>query len=252
MNPLVDSEAPDAAARGPAHFVTTHWSAVLAAAGEDSPTARQALTQLCQAYWFPLYAFVRRSGHSQEDAEDLTQGFFERAIANNYFAQADRTQGRFRAFLLACLKHFMADARDRQRAAKRGGGQPLVSFDALTAEEHYRGAPKDDLSPDRLYDLQWARTVAEQARARLRQEYTAAGKATLYDLLNKLEPGAGKRLAYAEVARLVNKTEVAVKNEASRLHQRYAQLLRAEVAQTVATVAEVDAELRYLIQLLQT
>jgi len=244
-----DTRAPDSPFHHAAQFVTTHWSVVVAAGGTDSPAAHAALERLCRTYWFPLYAFIRRQGSSPEDASDLTQGFFARAIEKEYFMQVDRSRGRFRAFLLACLKHYLADARDLERAAKRGGGKPLVSFDALSAAERYQQEPADTLSPDKLYDLQWARALVEQARLKLRQQYEAAGKGELYAYLNRAEPGAAERLTYAEIGLRVNKTEVAVRNEASRLRQRFHQLLRDEVAQTVASVPEIDEEIRYLCEL---
>ncbi len=241
---------PDSKPRGAAQFTTTHWSVVLTAGGADSPAAHVALERLCQTYWYPLYAFVRRQGASPEDAKDLTQGFFARAIAQKYFAQVDRSKGRFRTFLLVCLKHFMADARDWERAEKRGGGQTIVTFDALNAEERYEREPADTVTPEKLYDLQWALTLAEQARAKLREEYAAAGKGDLYDHLNFLEPGAAERLTHAEIGCRLNKTESAIKNEAARFRRRFYELLRAEVAQTVSSVPEIDEEIRYVLQLL--
>jgi RNA polymerase sigma factor (sigma-70 family) len=250
--PLLPAETPRLNGTLPqaAQFLTTHWSVVDAVGGTDSPAARQALERLCQTYWYPLYAFVRRKGSSPEEAEDLTQGFFERAIEKKYFAQVDRSQGRFRAYLLACLKHFLADARDHERAAKRGGGKPIVSFDSLTAAERYQREPADTLTPEKLYDLQWARALVAQARARLREEYAAAGKNELHTFLNCLEPGAAERLTYAEIGRRLNKTESAIKNEAARLRQRFHLLLRDEVSRTVITVPEIDDEIRYLVELL--
>ena len=231
-------------------FATTHWSVVLAAGGADSPAAEQALERLCRTYWYPLYVFVRRQVNSPEDAEDRTQGFFERAIEKKYFSQLDPSKGRFRAFLLACLKNFLADARDRERAAKRGGGKTIVSFDAMTAEERYQREPANTVTPERLYDLHWAHTVVEQARSKLRGEYDMAGKGDLYGLLHFLEPGAAEHLSHAEVGRRLNKTESAIKNEAARLRQRFNELVRTEVAQTVASVPEIDDEIRYLLELL--
>ncbi len=245
-----DFGEPERALPGPARFLTTHWSVVLAAGVSGSPAAQAALERLCATYRYPLYAFVRRQGESAEEAEDIVQGFFARVIEKNSFAQVDRSKGRFRAFLLACLKHFMADARDREHAAKRGGGQRIVSFDALTAEERYQREPADLMTPERLYDLQWAHTLAERARGKLREEYASAGKGELYDLLTCLEPGAAQRLTYAEIGRRLNKTESAIKNEAARFHQRFRELVRAEVAQTVASVPEIDEEIRHLRDLL--
>ena len=245
MTPTTDT--PPSGPKQNGQFTTTHWSAVLAAGGGDSPAARQALGHLCQTYWYPVYAYVRRRGHSPEDAEDLTQEFFARLIERNDFAKVSRDRGPFRAFLKGALNHLLSDQRDYARAAKRGGGKIILSLDAQTAEQRYRLEPADMSTPDKLYDRRWALTLLETARSRLAQEYDAAGKSELYSHLNFLEPGAGEVLSYAEIGRRVGKSESAVKTEASRLRRRYHQLVRAEVAQTVASVVEVDEEVRYLL-----
>src|SRR5437899_6321909 len=140
-------------------FATTHWSVVLLAGQADSPQATEALEKLCRTYWYPLYVFVRRQGNSPEDAQDLTQAFFERILEKNYFGQVDRAKGRFRAFLLAALKNFLSDQRDYRDAAKRGGGRRMLSLDAQTAEERYQLEPVDTLTPDKLYERRWAFTL---------------------------------------------------------------------------------------------
>jgi RNA polymerase sigma factor (sigma-70 family) len=228
-------------------FTTTHWSVVLAATGSNSPEAQQALEQLCQTYWYPLYVFVRRQGNSPEDAQDLTQAFFERILERNYFGQADRSKGRLRAFLLASLKHFLSDQRDRRDAAKRGGGRRMLSLDAHTAEERYQLEPADTMTPEKLYERRWAFTLLEKARTNLRSEYDAAGKTELYQLLKVLEPGSGDGTTYADIGQRLGKSESAIKSEASRLRLRYGELVRSEIAQTVASVTEIDDEVRHLL-----
>jgi DNA-directed RNA polymerase specialized sigma24 family protein len=228
-------------------FTTTHWSVVLAAGKGPSPEAQQALERLCRSYWYPLYVYVRRQDYSPEDAQDLTQGFFERLLERNYLDDVDRAKGRFRAFLLAALKHFLSDERDRQRAAKRGAGQTILSLDTQSAEERYRLEPVDVSSPDKLYERRWATTLLEQARQRLRREFMAAGKGAILDELKVLEPERVGGPTYAEVGRRLGRTEGAIKAAALRLRQRYGELIREEIAQTVASAGEVDEEIRYLM-----
>jgi DNA-directed RNA polymerase specialized sigma24 family protein len=228
-------------------FTTTHWSVVLAARQPDTSGARQALERLCQTYWYPLYVFIRRQGYSPMDAQDLTQAFFERVLARNYFDQANRDKGRFRAFLLAGLKHFLSDQRDHDRAAKRGGGVTALSLDAQTAEERYQLEPLDTMAPDRLYERRWAFTVLGQARERLRQEFVGTGKGNLYEQLNALETGEERDCTYAEVGQRLGMSEDAIKSAVVRLRRRYGELLRQEIAQTVATASEIDQEIRHLM-----
>ena len=228
-------------------FTTTHWSVVLAAGSSESPTAKEALEQLCETYWYPLYVFVRRLGYSPEDAQDSTQAFFERVLERNYFGQADCDKGRFRAFLLAALKHFLSDQRDRARAAKRGGGHTILSLDAESAEERYRLEPVDSVTPDKLYERRWAYTLLERARTRLREEHASSGKRDLYEQLTALEAAGKTGLTYSEVSERLGLTESGVKAAVRRFRQRYGALLRAEIAQTVATAAEIEEEIRYLM-----
>jgi len=245
MIPTADTPPP-----GPgrnAQFTTTHWSVVLAAGGGDSPAARQALEYLCQTYWYPVYVYVRRRGNSPHDAQDLTQEFFARLIGRNDFAKVSRDRGPFRAFLKSALNHLLSDQRDYVRAAKRGGGEIILSLDAQTAEQRYQLEPADTTTPDKLYDRRWALSLLETARSRLAEEYAVAGKSELYKHLESLEPGARKVLPYAEVGRRLGKSESAIKTEACRLLRRYRQLVRAEVAQTVASAVEIDDEVRYLL-----
>lgn len=231
-------------------FTTTHWSVVLTAGQSGSPAAFQALERLCQTYWYPLYTYVRRQGYSLEDAQDLTQAFFERVLEKKYFAQVARNRGRFRAFLLAALKHFLSDQRDRERAAKRGGGKLPLSLDVQEGEERYLLEPADPLTPEKLYERRWALTVLEQARARLRDEFAAAGKSDLYEALTSLETGENHSLTYADLGQRLGLSESAIKSAALRLRRRHGELVRQEIAQTVASVSEIDEEIRYLLAVL--
>ena len=225
---------------------------MLAASQETSPQATEALEKLCRAYWYPLYVFIRRQGYGPQDAQDLTQGFFTRLLEKNYLAQANRQKGRFRSFLLAALKHFVSDERDKAKAQKRGGGQALISLDEQIAEKRYRVEPADIMSAEKLFERRWALTLLEQARARLRNEYVAAGKAEFYDELKILETGEKNMVTYAELAVRLGTTESAIKSAVPRLRRRYAELVREEVAHTVNSPSEIDEEIRYLIAVISS
>jgi len=228
-------------------FTTTHWSVVLAAALPCSPASQQALERLCRAYWYPLYAFVRRQGLSPEDAQDLTQGFFTRFLEKNYLAQVQRDKGRFRCFLLASLKHFLADEWDKARAQKRGGGFTFVSLEDSTGEDRYRLEPVDAMDAEKLFERRWASTVLDQAREHLREEYCRVGRPELYERLKALDSGDKDAPSYSGVAGQLGMTESAVKSAIFRMRQRYRELVREEVANTVQSAAEIDEEIRYLI-----
>ena len=228
-----------------AWFTTTHWSVVLQAAENHSGQATEALTELCRVYWYPLYAFVRRKGHSPHDAQDLTQEFFARLIEKNSVRAADRNKGRFRTFLLGALDHFLANEWRDARRIKRGGGKLLLSLDD-TAEERYRLEPADTATPERLYERRWALTLLEQSLARLGEECAAEGKRALFDAVKGLL--AGERLpgGYSDLAKERQMSEGALMTAVHRLRRRYGELLRAEIAQTVSSPGEVEAELRHL------
>jgi RNA polymerase sigma-70 factor (ECF subfamily) len=224
---------------------------VLAAGQQDSAQAAAALEQLCRTYWYPLYAFVRRQGHSAPDAEDLTQEFLARYLAREYVTRADRSRGRFRTFLLGCLKHFLSEQRRQAGRLKRGGGHTFVSWDAQTAEERYQSEPLDPVTPEKIYDRGWALTLLEQALSRLGTEQAAAGKSERFAQLRDYVWGEGSRASYAEAAQRLGMTEGALKVAVHRLRQRYRELLREEVAHTVAAVHEIDEELRYLVAVIR-
>jgi RNA polymerase sigma-70 factor (ECF subfamily) len=234
------SESPEHAPRR--GFATTRWSLVLAA---GTPGSADALAALSTTYWYPIYAFIRRSGCSAHDAEDLTQQFFARLLEKNFLAGADRAKGRFRSYLLGALKHFLANQRDRAAALKRGGGQMMAPLEGRSAEERYRHEPADELTPEKLFERRWALTVLEQALTRLRDEHAAAGKLDLFD---RLKPALTGELpgGFAELAAELGMTEGAVKAAVHRLRKRYREAMRAEIAQTVAREEEVEDEIRAL------
>jgi RNA polymerase sigma factor (sigma-70 family) len=245
--PETSRGAVPAAAR---HFVTTRWTMVLTAGASDTTHAQQALEKLCQTYWYPLYAYVRRQGHSPEDAQDLTQEFFARFLAKNYLGDVDRSKGKFRSFLIACLKHYLSKEYVRRNALKRGGGQALVPLDGLAAETRYCREPADAATPDKLFERQWALTLLEQVLARLAGEYDAAGKRAQFEQLQGALTGDKALASYREIGERLGLNEGAVKVAVHRLRQRYRELLRDEIAQTVADPAEVDDEIRYLFSAL--
>ncbi len=228
-------------------FSTTHWTVVLHAGQAGSPEADRALAELCRVYWYPLYAYVRRFGHSPEAAEDLTQEFFVRLLEKNYLATADRKRGKFRWFLITAFKCFLANEHDRATALKRGGGRAPLSLDALDAEARYALEPVDTHTADDLFDLRWALDVLERVRAGLHQEQTAAGKEARYAQLEQYLPGGDPVCDYATTADSLGMTEAAVKQEVHRMKRRFGELLRQVIAETVASPEEVDDEIRHLI-----
>jgi DNA-directed RNA polymerase specialized sigma24 family protein len=236
----------------PAGFAVTRWTLVLTAGrGDLSPQAAQAIGELCHVYWYPLYAYIRRCGFDTHQSEDLTQEFFLRLLAKNSLAAVDQRKGRFRAFLLAAAKHFLANERDRARAQKRGGQHAILSLDRLSAESRYCLEPVDHLTPERLFERQWAITLLERVLARLQAESAALEEHdTAFDRLKPFLTGGRQPGGYAKVASDLGMTEGAVKVAVHRLRRRYRQLLREEIAQTVAEPAEIDEEIRYLLSCL--
>src|SRR5947209_5762754 len=216
----------------PSHFATTHWSLVLAARDRAEPGADDALASLCDLYWYPLYAYVRRRGHGADEAHDLTQEFFARLLAKDFLAGVDRGKGKFRSFLLAACNHFLANEHDRARAKKRGGGRPVLSLGAADAAGRYRAEPAEALTPEKLFERRWALALLQQVMSRLRDEFEAKGKGRLFDRLRGFlvgEKGAGHRAAADDLGL----SEGAVKVAVHRLRQRYRELLHEEIGRTV-------------------
>jgi RNA polymerase sigma factor (sigma-70 family) len=236
------------AARG--IFATTHWTAVLAAGRGSSPQADVALEELCRSYWYPLYAFVRRQGHSREDAEDLTQGFFARLLEKNYLEGVSSDRGKFRSFLLMAFKRFVANEWDHANRQKRGGGAMPLSLDWQDADQRYQIIPVDALSPDKLYDRAWAVTVLEQVITRLRDESAAEGRTRQYEQLKAFLMVGKSDIPYAQAAAALELTEGAVRVAVHRLRQRYRELLRKEIAQTLSDPAQINEEMQALFSAL--
>jgi RNA polymerase sigma-70 factor (ECF subfamily) len=232
---------------GPARFETTEWSVVLAARDRGSPQAEEALARLCQRYWYPVYSYIRRQGSSPEDAADLTQGFFARLIEKEDLRQVDRERGRFRAFVLAACRHYLANARDHDRAAKRGGGRPLLSIDAGTAEDRLRLEPRHDLTPEKEFLRRWTLTVIDQSLCALRDELDGQGKGPLFESLKSFLIGEAGDDSCARAAREQGSTEGAVRVAVHRLRKRFRARLREEIARTVEDEAAVDDELKSLL-----
>jgi RNA polymerase sigma-70 factor (ECF subfamily) len=231
-------------------FVTTHWSVVLTAAGKDTTRAHEALSCLCETYWYPLYAYVRRRGHSPEDAQDLTQEFFARLLEKHWLARADREKGKFRSFLLMAMKRFLANEWEKARALKRGGYMRLVPFQFDTAETRYSREPADASTPEQVFEKQWALTLLQSVLQRLRASYAQDGKGKLFETLEPCLIGSRETQPYAALATQLGMTEGAVKMAVSRLRERYRTCLKDEIAKTVATPADVEEELRHLFRAL--
>lgn len=228
-------------------FATTHWTVVRAAGVTDSPAAAGALEELCHTYWYPLYAYVRRQGRAHADAEDLTQAFFTKLLAKNYLAGLSQDHGRFRAFLLAALKNFLANEWDHAQRQKRGGGAAPLSLDYQAADTRYRIDPPDRLSPDKLYDRAWATTLLERVIDRLRAENTGAGRSSQFEQLKFFLMVGTSDIPYAETAAALLLSEGAVRVAVHRLRRRYRELLRLEIAQTLSDPGQVDEEMRTLM-----
>jgi DNA-directed RNA polymerase specialized sigma24 family protein len=250
-NKASDTQQPAGRSPGDGRFVATSWTAVVAAGQGDAPESQRALAQLCQDYWRPIYAYVRRVGHGEDEAKDLTQEFFLELVSKRFIAAADRTKGRFRTFLLTSLNFFLSTERKRAGALKRGGGRIILSID----EEHDDGGnvePATDLTPDRIYEQRWAASVLQLARERLHEEYTAAGKEKLHEHLKDFLEGTPEARGYQGVAQKLQMTPNAVGVAVHRMRQRCGELLRAEVTRTLVnpSAADTDAEMRFLLEAL--
>ena len=226
--------------------MTTHWSVVLSAKQGGSDAVDGALEKLCHDYWWPLYAFVRRRGHELHDAQDLTQEFFGRLLAKDFLRAVDRSKGKFRSFLLAALEHFLANEWRNAHTQKRGGKFVFVSTDAESAEQQYLQVSATNLSPEQLYEQQWATTLLDQTLSQLRAEFDAADKGALFEQIKIFLTGEKHAVSYAELSVKLEMTEAALKMAVSRMRQRYGELLRAEIANTVSGPEEIDEELRAL------
>jgi len=230
--------------------VTTRWTVVLAAGrGSDTSGARAALDELCRTYWYPLYAYVRRCGKHAQDAEDLVQGFFSQLIRLKSLSELSREKGRFRSFMLAGIRHYMADEWGRQSAAKRDVRR-TVSWDAMEAESRYAAEPADRLTPERLYDRQWALALLAATVRRLREEYEKAGKGDLFRLLQSSVTVAESAVPYASLSAQTGESEGALRVAVCRLRRRYRDLLREEIGNTVEQAEDVDGELADLRRVL--
>ncbi len=245
------SEDKDYTAAHKVSFETTHWSVVLAASDTNAPNAKEALTSLCNAYWYPIYAYVRRCGYSPYDAQDLTQEFFARLLRSHYFAIADKKRGKFRSFLISSLKHFLSHEWDKAKAQKRGGGAKIISIDEEAGENRYKLEPQDNVTADVLFDRHWALTLLEQVLNKLKSEYEKSGKGDLFKTIESALTGSEKLPSYSEIGKKLDMTEGAVKVAVHRLRQRYGELLREEIANTVSSPEEVEEELRNLFEALK-
>jgi RNA polymerase sigma factor (sigma-70 family) len=237
--------------RGPAAFAPTRWTMVLQAGRGADTAARDALERLCATYWFPLYAYVRRRGFAAHDAQDLTQGFFARILERRTLAHADPGRGRFRSFMLAALKHFIADEWEKARAAKRGGGRELVSLDFAAAEQRLDLEPVDPgAAPDDSFDRRWALALLDEVLRRLEEEFRQDGRAAQFAALKQTLTSSGSDTPYAELAVRLGTNEGAVKVSVHRLRKRYRALLEQEIRDTVATVSDAKEEMRHLLRAL--
>lgn len=234
------------------HFATTRWSLVLDAGTALTPRGHDALATLCELYWYPLYSYLRRRGYRAEDAQDLTQGFFARLLEKQSLNVVDRTRGRFRSFLLASLDHYVSNERDRSRTQKRGSGVAPISLDVAIAEDRYVREPADPLTPERIFDRNWALAVLDRVLHRLRGELRDAGKDSLFETLKVYLTGEQAAGSYRDVGAGLGLSEGALKVAVHRLRRRYRALLYDEIAHTVATPEEVELELQYLIEAIKT
>ena len=229
-----------------ARFPTTQWSRIVATGDPDAPLAREALAELCQGYWYPLYAYIRRRGHDPDRALDLTQDLFVRLLEKGVLAEADPARGRFRAFLRAVCADFLANSRDRENALKRGGGRPDLPIDSGDAEGRYALEPAHELTPERIFDRTWALVLLGRVLERIREEYRLAGQSLTFEVLSPVLTDGSRAVAYATLAARLGMTEGAVRVAVHRLRRRYGERLREEISVTVDEPAAVDDEIRDL------
>ena len=231
-------------------FHTTHWTVVVDAQAGDSPMAGRALSRLCRIYWKPVYHFIRLQGHSQHDAEDLTQGFFEALIEKKYLKSVDQKRGKFRSFLMAATKHYVSDQWDRQRSWKRGGRAARISIDVAEVEEVVSSELASKLDPESAFDRAWAATILERTFLKLQQLFESRGKSQRFNLLRPCLLGDSER-TYADLGRSLGVSEDVIKTEVRRMRQNFRSILRDEVGETLSEAGELDAEIRYLGSLIQ-
>ena len=228
------------------HFATTHWSVVLAAGKSSSAQQKQALETLCQSYWFPLYAFLRRRGYDKHRAEDYIQAFFAHILEKHDLRTAHPKYGKFRSFLLIRLKYFISDERDRAQAQKRGGGKKILSLSLENAEGQYAVEPADQLSPEMLFEKSWALTVLERTIDRLEADMAKKNKQKLFQHLKLYLTAEKDVIPYQDMATELEMTEGSVRVAVHRLRRQYRRLLREEIAQTIADEHQIDEEMGYL------
>ncbi len=245
-----DVREPDSAGRQ-RRFASTQWSMVHAAGDEDPRIARDALQRLCEIYWYPLYAYLRRQGKSADESADLTQGFFADLLARGDIKRVKKEQGRFRSFLLASLKHFVINQWDRRQAKKRGGDQHFLSIDYRAADSRYQLEPADEQTPDRMYERQWALTLLDRTRSALHDAMHGRGRGAQFDALHVFLAGKTDEASFSDVANRLQMSEVAAKVALHRMRQQFGKLLRDEIRQTVEDPAEVDGEVRALFEALK-
>jgi RNA polymerase sigma-70 factor (ECF subfamily) len=228
-------------------WATTSWTQVLAARDAPSTEAREALEELCRAYWYPLYAFVRRLGEGPEDARDITQAYFARLLEKGYLGDYDPERGRFRVFLMASIRNFLSKEREYAQALKRGGGTQIVSLDDTDAEGRYSHEPVEPLTPEQVFERRWALTLLERVLVRLQVELATAGREQEFERLRGLLTGEQPKMPYRDVAAELGMSEAAIKTAVHRLRQRFGALLREEIAGTVSSPDQVDDEVRHLL-----
>jgi len=250
MDESGDTGAPSAPDRSA--FPQTRWSLVVSARDQDSPAAERALSELCELYWFPLYCFVRRKGHSPQDAEDLTQEFFRLVIEKNFLATADAERGKLRSFLLTAMKHFLSDSWRAGNAQKRGGGKVILSLDQKTAEDRYLIEPSHEQTPEALFELHWAQNLLDQIMTKLRAVYHDLGKSDLFEALHEFIAWNSAEGSYGEASAKLGITEGTARVTVFRMRKRYGELLRAQIEETVASPEDVAGELQHIFKILQT
>lgn len=232
-------------------FAATHWSAVIEAGRPGSPRAEAALGELYQTYWYPLYAYIRARGHSPHDAQDLVQEFFCVLLRKNYLEAVSREKGRFRSYLIGALKHFLANAWHKSRREKRGGSQTFIALDEVMAEKRFGAEPRDEATPERLYERSWAALLLERVLGQLRAEHEGSGRIRHFGELKIFLSGEKSERSYAEIGARLAMSEAAVKVAVHRLRQRYRELLRREIAHTLANPGDIEDELRHLVRVLR-